>query len=78
MWKSFQALKSHHQVLFAVIIGAALIMFWRGLWGLADLLGPLVFSENLWLYYSSLVVFGFLVLAGSGLLMKELVGWREN
>ena len=74
MWKSFQALKSHHQVIFAVIIGAALILFWRGIWGLADLVAPLILFNNPWLYFSAMVVAGFIVLAGSGLLMRELAG----
>jgi len=78
MWKTFQALENHHKVIFAVIIGAALILFWRGIWGLADLVGPLVLFNNPWFYFSAMAIIGFLVLAGSGLLMKELVGWRNN
>jgi len=74
MWKSFQALKSHHQVIFAVLIGAALILFWRGIWGLADLVAPIILFNNPWLYFSAMVVIGFLILAGSGLLMRELAG----
>lgn len=77
MWKTFQALEQHHQVLFALLIGSALIIFWRGIWGLADLLFPILLFNNPWYYFSAMVLIGFLVLAGSGLLMKELVGWRE-
>ena len=77
MWKSFQALEQKHQLIFAVVIGSALILFWRGIWGLSDLIGALIFPQNQWAYFLALLVFGFIVLAGSGLLMKELVGWRS-
>ena len=36
MLKKFKKLKVHHQILFAIIIGFAVISFWRGVWGLLD------------------------------------------
>ncbi len=30
-------MKREHQVIFAVVIGFAVISFWRGVWGLLDL-----------------------------------------
>ncbi|MFH1586880.1 MAG: hypothetical protein ABID38_03425 [Candidatus Diapherotrites archaeon] len=36
IYGSFQRLKEHHQIIFAIIIGTAIIIFWRGAWVLAD------------------------------------------
>jgi len=70
MLTAFKQLKVHHQKLFAVIIGAAMIMFWRGVWGLLDLY-LLPDSPDLSFLLSALVGLG--ILAACDLLMKELV-----
>lgn len=37
MFNAFKKLKRHHQVVFAIIIGVAVVSFWRGVWGFLDL-----------------------------------------
>lgn len=37
MLVQFKKLKSHHQVIFALIISVGLIALWRGIWGLMDI-----------------------------------------
>lgn len=76
MLKYFNKLKSHHQIMFSVVIGFSIVLFWRGIWGLMDLLTtPMYAGEYYSVYLASFLgsaIIGLLVLAGSGLLMKEL------
>jgi len=37
MYKKFPSLKTHHQLLFSLIIMSGMISLWRGIWGLLDL-----------------------------------------
>ncbi|OGE15093.1 hypothetical protein A3F00_00310 [Candidatus Daviesbacteria bacterium RIFCSPHIGHO2_12_FULL_37_11] len=51
MLKNF---RKNHQYLFFVFIGASVVLFWRGIWGLMDLY---LFPENQSLsYISSLLI----------------------
>ncbi len=68
IYDSFQNLKEHHQVVFAVIIGAAIIIFWRGLWVIADYLFGV---EDLTLTIISTIV-ALVILIISGELMDLL------
>mgnify|MGYP003975882261 FL=1 len=36
MLRRISKLKSHHQIIFALLIGFAVVCFWRGVWGLLD------------------------------------------
>ena len=69
MFREFKHLKTHHQVIFALIIGFAVISFWRGVWGLWDVyVLPNDYKSSLWL---SLVV-GLGILAVTHYVTKEL------
>ncbi len=54
-----------HKVLRAIIAGVGIILFWRGVWDLADVT-PIIQND-----FVSIGV-GLVLLAISGLLMKEL------
>ena len=70
MLKAFKKLKAHHQKLFALIIGIAVIMFWRGIWGLLDVYF-LPNDQGLSLVLSAVI--GLVILGGCDVLIKELV-----
>jgi len=55
---------------YRLLIAIAIIMFWRGLWGLMDLY---LFPENLTLSYSASVVLGLIIIYFNGRHFKELV-----
>jgi len=54
-----------HKVVRALLAGVGIILFWRGVWGLADAV-PIVSNELV------SILLGVALLALSGLLMKEL------
>lgn len=76
MLSYFNKLKRHHKILFATIIGLSVILFWRGIWGLVDLLTtPMYVGEHYYVYLSSFVastIIGLLVLIGSDVAIREL------
>lgn len=37
MYRTFSKLKTHHQLIFSLIIMSGLVCLWRGMWGLLDL-----------------------------------------
>jgi hypothetical protein len=67
--KAFKNLKSHHKIVFSIIIGFAVISFWRGIWGLLD---EYLFPSNIGLSLWTSVVVGILILIVTGYVMKEL------
>ncbi len=70
MFKKINTFKSHHQIIFAIIIGVSLICFWRGVWGLLDMY-LLPNNEEL-SYWASLAV-GLFILYGTNYIVKELM-----
>ena len=49
MFKKISQMGGHHQVIFAIIIGVAVISFWRGVWELQGLyLFPTNHELSLW------------------------------
>jgi len=70
MLAAFKQLKAHHQKLFAIIIGTAMIMFWRGVWGLLDLY---LLPNNLGLSFLLSAVIGLGILVVCDVLIKELM-----
>jgi len=71
MLERFQKIKSKHsKILFAVVIGFAVISFWRGVWGLMDIyLFPDNYALSLWIS----VIAGILVLVITDYATKELL-----
>jgi len=70
MLKAFKKLKEHHQKLFALIIGTAVIMFWRGIWGLLDVY---FLPNDVGLSLVLSAVIGLVILAACDVVIKELV-----
>jgi len=66
MYKNF---KKNHPNIYSIIIGAAIIMFWRGLWGLMDLY---LFPENPTLSFSASALLGLLLLWSNDFRLKEI------
>lgn len=69
MFTAFKRLKAHHQKIFSVIIGTALIMFWRGIWGLLDLY---FLPKNAGLSFLLSAIIGLGILATCHVMIKEL------
>lgn len=70
MLKRINQMKSRHKIMFAIIIGFAVISFWRGVWGLMDIyLFPGSRELSLW----SSVVIGILILALTHYATRELM-----
>ena len=70
MFKKISKLKTHHQIIFAIIIATAVILFWRGVWGILDLF--LLPNNPLWSYSISIAL-GLGILALTGYITKELM-----
>lgn len=70
MLRAFKKLKVEHQKLFALIIAIALIMFWRGVWGLLDVY---LLPEAPGMSFLLSGVIGLVILLGCDVLMKSMV-----
>ena len=69
MIEEIKKIKTRHKIIFSIIIGLAVISFWRGVWGLLDVyLFPNNYPLSLWLS----VLIGILILAITGYVIKEL------
>lgn len=50
MLSEIRKMKRHHQVLFSIMIGFAIVAFWRGAWGIMDVyLFPDSYALSSWL-----------------------------
>ncbi len=70
MIERLKKMKREHQVIFAVVVGFAVISFWRGVWGLLNLY---LFPGNVELSFWSSIVMGLGVLVVTHYATKELV-----
>ncbi len=68
--KSNKKKRSLKKVIFAIIIGFAVVSFWRGVWGLMDLY---LFPDNLILSLSVSVLLGIIILYFTKHLIDELI-----
>lgn len=62
-------LKKHHKIIFAVIVATAVVMFWRGVWGLMDVF---LFPDDYSLSSLVSVVLGLSLLALTHYKFREL------
>ena len=69
MFNAFKKLKRQHQIHFAIVIGVAVVAFWRGVWGLLDLY---LFPQNELLSYVASTLFGIIILSITHYITKEL------
>ena len=65
----FQRFRKNHSNLNSIIIGASIIMFWRGCWGLMDLY---LFPNNETLSYIVSIALGLLLLYLNNFRLKEI------
>lgn len=69
MFGHFRKLKSHHQVIFSIIIGLAVVFFWRGAWGIMDVyIFPGHYELSSWVSLK----LGIFILASTHYLTKKL------
>ncbi|MBI2106517.1 hypothetical protein HYT57_00900 [Candidatus Woesearchaeota archaeon] len=68
-------METHHQVMFAIIIGVAVISFWRGVW---ELQGLYLFPTNHELSLWSSVFIGVGILILTNYLTKEFGVNKKN
>ena len=70
MLKEIKKLKTKHKIIFAILIGFAVVNFWRGVWGLMDEhLLPSNYNLSLWVS----VFLGIIILIILGYATKELM-----
>lgn len=69
-YKKSKKLRAHHKVFFSLLIGFAVIAFWRGAWGLMD---TLLFPNNYHLSSWVSLVIGLVILKSTHYLAKELL-----
>jgi len=70
MFKKTKNFKTRHQILFALIIGFAVVSFWRGTWGILDMyLLPNNYELSSWISMIS----GLIVLSITHYVVKELM-----
>ena len=67
MINSFKKLEKKHKFIFALIIGVAVALFWRGIWGIAD---ELIFPDNYLLSSVVSVIIALIILSITNYLIK--------
>jgi|TARA_B100001971_G_C17702655_1_gene292481 hypothetical protein len=70
MFKKMKGFKTKHQILFAIIIGFAVVAFWRGVWGILD---TYLFPNNYELSSWVSLISGLFVLIVTRHAIKELM-----
>lgn len=70
MFAHFRKMKVKHQLLTAILIGIAVVSFWRGAWGLMDVY---IFPDNYLLSSWISMVAGVVVLIATHYATKELM-----
>jgi len=70
MIPGFKKLKERHQFFFAILIGIAVILFWRGVWAVADVL---IFPDDYLLSGIISLLLGLFILITSKYLIRELI-----
>ncbi len=68
--KKINKLKTHHKLIFTIIVAFAVVSFWRGAWGIMDLY---FFPNNALFSFSFSIIVGILILVLTGYITKELI-----
>lgn len=71
MAKKLKKRNKNKRLYFALLIGLAVVSFWRGAWGLMDLY---LIPDNPTLSFSISLIVGLLILSVTHYLIKELLG----
>ncbi|MFA5763682.1 MAG: hypothetical protein WC915_02630 [archaeon] len=73
IWKPFLELRRRNKILFTVIVSLAIVVFWKGAWGLADIVFDVwLFRDHLFWSNVAAILIGFIVLSASGLALEKL------
>lgn len=70
MFRRISKMRTRHQIIFAILIGFAVISFWRGVWGLMD---EYLFPENYQLSLWVSLILGIVILIVTHYATKELM-----
>lgn len=70
MIKNFEKMNSFSKICFSILIGFAVVAFWRGIWGILDIY---LFPNNLTLSFVISIVAGLVVLIATHYTSKELM-----
>ncbi len=68
MLTALSKLEHSHQVIFSIIISLAVVLFWRGIWGLTDLF---LFPDNPVMSFVASAVVGLAILIVTGFIAKQ-------
>lgn len=63
-------LKTHHKILYALIVGTGVVAFWRGAWEVMDVL---LLPQNYLLSSIVSLCFGILILASLHVIVSQFV-----
>jgi len=72
--EAFTDLRKRNKVLFTIIVSLAVILFWKGAWGLMDIIfDTWLFQDHL--FWSNLVavIVGLAIISAAGLILDKLV-----
>jgi len=72
-FEGFKVLRRRNKVLFTLIVATLIVVFWKGVWGLTDI----VFDEWLFrdhLFWSNLaaIIISIILLSGAGVLLEKI------
>jgi len=72
--KSFATLRKRNKVAFTIIVGIAIILFWKGTWGVMDIIfDKFLFQGHLFWSNVAAAVIGFALLSAAGLVLDRLM-----
>jgi hypothetical protein len=66
----FSKLERGHKITFALLVGFAVIAFWRGVWGLLDIY---LYPNNPELSFWTSIAIGLFILVATHYAVKELI-----
>ncbi len=69
MFSGFSKLKKNHKTIFVLIIGVAVVLFWRGVWGISD---ELILPDDYLLSSIVSLILGLSILLATHYAVKEL------
>ncbi|PIZ50757.1 hypothetical protein COY27_06095 [Candidatus Woesearchaeota archaeon CG_4_10_14_0_2_um_filter_33_13] len=68
--QKLSSMKTHHQIIYALIVGFAAISYWRGVWGLSDVY---ILPNNYGLSSVVSLILGLVLLIGTHYFTKEFL-----
>jgi len=73
LFAGFRRLKRHNQLLFGLVVSAAIILYWRGLWAFYDLFWEYALPVNRVTAAALSIVIGLFILIGLDYAVRGLV-----